>query len=431
MSPEAVSGAGRRDVRPVSEVAADEAAPTARRRLDPRTWPWWGQALGVYAASRVFATVVFLWVAGYQKANGWTEAHPSYFPWVGLMFDGSWYKEIALHGYPSTIPLDATGAVQQNAWAFFPLYPTLARGVMVVTRLPWEVAAPLLSTVLAAGAVLLIHRCIAEGAPRAVQRWPGLPLATVALVCAFPTSPVLQTAYTESLALLLVAGALLAIVRRRYAWAAVVVVLLGLTRAVALPMAVVVVVHAAVRWWGARRGRDELRPRSVVALAALTAVAVASGFLWPAICGWWTGDPNAYLLTQESWRGLHSVQPFIGWTYVPQFWFGGAWPLVVVPALVFTAAVVLAPSAFRLGRELHAWAAAYVVYIAGVVEPGSSVARFLVLAFPLGAAAAGAVGRTRRGRAAWLAFLVLLMLGLQVLWVRQIWLFNPHGDWPP
>ena len=75
-----------------------------------------------------------------------------------------------------------------------PLYPALARGVMVVTHLPWQVAAPLLSTVLAGGAMLLIHRCIGAGAPRAVERWPGLPLATVALVCAFPTSPVLQTA---------------------------------------------------------------------------------------------------------------------------------------------------------------------------------------------------------------------------------------------
>jgi len=415
----------------VTEVVPDERTLRWQRRLDPRAWPWWGQTLGVYALSRVFITVVFLWVAGYQKANVWTAAHPSYFPWVGLMFDGSWYKQVALHGYPSTIPVDTAGNVQQNAWAFFPLYPGLARLVMEITHLPWEVAAPLLSTALGAGAMLLIYRCIAEGAPRAVERWPGLALATVATVCAFPTSPVLQTAYTEALALLLISGALLAIIRRRYAWAGLVIVLLGLTRAVALPMAAVVVVHAAVRWWNWRRGRDELRPRTVVALALLAVVAVASGFLWPAICGWVTGDPNAYLLTQESWRGLHSVQPFIGWTYVPQFWFHDAWPFVVWPGVAFTLAVILAPSAFRLGRELHAWAAAYVVYIAAVVEPGSSMARFLLLAFPLGAATAGAVGRTRRGRAAWLAFVLLLMLGLQVLWVRQMWLFNPHGDWPP
>lgn len=412
-------------------VLAGEQAELRPRRGDPRTWPWWAQVLAVYGASRVFTTAVFLWVARLQEENVWTPAHPSYFPWVGLMFDGSWYRQIAEHGYPSEIPVGADGEVQQNAWAFFPLYPALARGLMVVTRLPWEVAAPLLSTLLAAGALLLVHRCVAEGAPRAVAAWPGLPLATVALVSVFPTSPVLQAAYTESLALLLVAGALLALVRRRYGWAAVAVVGLGFTRAVALPMAVVVAVHAAVRWRAARRGDDELPARTVVALTGLAALAVASGFAWPAICGIVTGDPAAYVHTQESWRGLHSVAPFVGWSYVPPFWFDDAWPLVVLPGVAFTVAVIAAPSAFRLGRELHAWSAAYVLYIAAVVEPGSSLARFLILAFPLAAATAGAVGRARRDRAAWLGFVVLLMLGLQVLWVRQIWLFNPMGDWPP
>ncbi len=412
-------------------ATADELVVSPRSRLDPRTWTWWGQVLAVFAASRLFTTGVFLWVAGFQEKNVWTDAHPSYFPWVGFMFDGSWYRRIAEHGYPSQLPVGADGQVLQNEWAFFPLFPTLARAAMTVTGLPWEVAAPLLSTALAALAMLLVHRCIAEGAPRAVAAWPGLPLATVALVCVFPTSPVLQTAYTESLALLLVAGALLAIVRRRYGWAAVAILGLGLTRAVALPMAVVAAVHAAVRWVAARRGDDDLDGGTLAKLAGLTVLAVASGFLWPAIAAVATGDWTAYTQTQEAWRGVASVTPFYGWTYVPQFWFGDAWPLVVVPGVAFTVAVLVAPSAFRLGRELHAWAAAYVLYIAAVVEPGSSMARFLILAFPLGAATAGAVGRSRRSRAVWLAAVVLLMLGLQVLWVRQIWLFNPTGDWPP
>jgi hypothetical protein len=414
----------------VSQAAAERAVALGRR-ADPRTWPWWGQVLGVYAASRVFTTLVFLWVARFQRANLWTDAHPSYFPWVGLMFDGSWYRQIAEHGYPATLPIGPDGTVEQNAWAFFPLYPALARGVMAVTRLPWEVAAPLLSTVLAGAAMLAVHRCVAEGAPRAVAAWPGLPLATVALVCAFPTTAVLQTAYTEALALLLVAGTLLAIVRRRYGWAALVVLALGLTRAVAPPMAVVVLVHAVVRWRAARRGQDELPARTLAALAGLLAVAAVSGFVWPAICDWVTGTPGGYVQTQESWRGLRSVVPFVGWTYVPQFWFGSAWPLVVVPGFAVVLAVLLAPSAWRLGRELHAWSAAYVLYLAAVVEPGSSLARFLLLAFPLGAATAGAVMGTRRARTGWLLALLALMLGLQVLWVRQIWLFNPTGDWPP
>ena len=55
-------------------AVADDETLTTRRRLDPRTWPWWGKALAVYAVSRVFTTVVFLWVATAQEKNAWTDA---------------------------------------------------------------------------------------------------------------------------------------------------------------------------------------------------------------------------------------------------------------------------------------------------------------------------------------------------------------------
>lgn len=413
-------------------TALKDAAPGARSHpADPRAWPWWAQVLGVYAASRALTTALFLWVARLQGPNPWTPPRPGYWQLVALPFDASWYRDVALHGYPLPLPTGPDGRVLQNAWAFFPLYPTATRGVMVLTRLPWEVAAPLLSTALAGAALLLVHRCVAEGAPRAVAAWPGLPLATVALVSVFPASPVLQVAYSESLALLLVAGALLALVRRRYGWAALALVALALTRPVVAPMAVVVVVHAAARWRATARGDDELRPRDGATLVGLVALAAASGFVWPAVAAWATGVPGAFVRTQEAWRGTASVAPFVGWTYVPQYWFGPWWPLVVAAGWAFAVAVLLAPSSWRLERELHAWSAAYVAYLLAAPEPGSSLARFLLLAFPAGAATAGAVGRTPRGRRVWLAFVVLLMVGLQAVWLRQVWVSSVEGNWPP
>ena len=128
----------------------------------------------------------------------------------------------------------ADGLVQQNAWAFFPLYPLLVRGVMTVTGGSWAVVAPTVSLLAGAGAMLLVHRSVVRGAPRAVAARPGLPLATVLLVSVFPTSVVLQVGYTEALALLLVAAALLAVVSRRYGWAclAVLAYSLGMTTVV-------------------------------------------------------------------------------------------------------------------------------------------------------------------------------------------------------
>lgn len=414
---------------PGSAAARDAAR--ARRALDPRTWPWWAQALAVYAAARAFSAVVLLVVATRQVASGWTGASPGYADYTGLMWDATWYRTIAEGGYPAQLPVGADGVVQQNAWAFFPLYPFLVRALMTLTGGSWAVVAPTVSLLAGAGAVLLVHRVVVRGAPRAVAARPGLPLATVLLVSVFPTSVVLQVGYTESLALLLVAASLLAVVTRRYGWACAAVLALGFTRAVALPMAVVVAVHALVRWREWRAAGERPRGRDLAGIGAVGLAAVVSGFAWLAICGWVTGVPDAYLQTQEAWRGAATTAPFAGWSYVPAFWFGAAWPLVVLAAAVFVVACLVTPSAWRLGRELHAWSAAYLLYLAAAVEPGSSLARFLLLAFPLGAATAGLVTRPRAARWAWTGAVVVLMLVLQVVWVWHIWRFVPPAGWPP
>lgn len=402
-----------------------------RPRADPRTWPWWLQTLAVYGAARAFSAVVLVVVAARQAANGWTGASPGYADYAGLMWDATWYRRIAEGGYPASLPVGADGLVQQNEWAFFPLYPLLVRAVMSVTGGSWAVVAPTVSLLAGAGAVLLIHRTVVRGAPRAVAARPGLPLATVLLVSVFPTSVVLQVGYTESLALLLVAASLLAIVTRRYAWACAAVLALGFTRAVALPMAVVVLVHAWVRWREWRAAGERPAGRVLAGIGALAVAAVVSGFAWIVICGWVTGTPDAYLQTQESWRGSRTTAPFAGWAYVPGFWFGDAAPFVVLGAALLVLACLVAPSTWRLGRELHAWSAAYLLYLAAAVEPGSSLARFLLLAFPLAAATAGLVPRPRAARGAWTGAVVVLMLVLQVVWVWQIWRLVPPSGWPP
>jgi len=325
----------------------------------------------------------------------------------------------------------ADGLVQQNAWAFFPLFPYLVRGVMQVTGAEWAVAAPLVALVLGAVAAVVIHRLIEVGAPRAVAARPGLPLATIVLVAVFPTSVVLQAGYTESLALLLIAVTLLLLVQRRYAWASLAVLALGFTRAVALPVALVVVVHALVRWRASRRGDDRLGRGDVAGLGLLGVTAAVSGVAWPLICGWVTGEADGYLLTQGAWRGSREITMFVPWGYVAQFWFGDRAPLVLVAGFGLVVACLVVPAAWRLGNELHAWAAAYLLYLTAAIEPGSSVARFLLLAFPLAAVTAGLVTGGPRRRRVWLASVVVVMLVLQVVWVHVTWRLTPPTGWPP
>ncbi|MCL2849074.1 MAG: hypothetical protein FWE61_03375 [Micrococcales bacterium] len=440
------------------------------RRADPRRWPWWVQTLGVYTASRLWLVMVFAHFAARQPASAWAPGAPSYFDFVSGQFDGAWYRKIAECepscgfgglGYPTDLPQDATGSVRQNAWAFFPAFPMLVRLVMNITGGSWAVTAPLVATVLGALAMLVIYRLVVDAAPAGVAARPGLPLATVAVVCVFPTAAVLQTAYTESLALLLIAVSVWAIVRRWYPLAALAVVGLGFTRAVALPIALVVVVHGAARWWTARQARstdaepasrDQLPLRDRVQIVSLFFVALASGFVWPWLTGWVTGVPDAYLRTQRAWR-VTSTDPFYGWQ-VSQFWVGelltalgidrSGWDprtashvletttiLLLLAAIALLVTLVAIPAGRRTGPELVAWSVGYLAYISAVVEPGSSLARFLLLAFPMAAVSVGLVTRHTWARRTWLAVLLVVLASLQVVWVNMIWTYSTSTNWPP
>lgn len=410
------------------------------RSAAPRTaqaWaaaPWWARVLGVYALARAVSAAVLLAVAQFQVANLWTPAAPSYLQFTGLMWDASWYRGIAEQGYPAELPLAADGSVAQNAWAFFPLFPVLVRAVMAVTGAPWQTAAPLLALVLGGAAMLVIHRLVEVGAPRAVAARPGLPLATVALVAFFPTAVVLQIGYTESLALLLIASALLLMIRGRYLPAAAVVLALGFTRAVALPMAVVVLVHAVASWRASSSGVDvvpERRRRAVIGQAVLLLAAVAAGFAWPAVCGAVTGTPDGYVATQAAWRARADVVPLVPWLDIARWLVGGWAPVLLVAVGAALAALLASPPARRLGPELLAWPIAYLGYLVAVVEPGTSLARFLLLAFPLGAVTAGIAARSLARRRAWLVAVIVAMVFGQVGWVWVLWRLTPPSGWPP
>lgn len=427
---------------------------TLRPALRPAHWPWWVQVLAVHGAARVVSAVILIAVAGTQAANPWTDAAPSYPHYAGLMWDGSWYRTIAETGYPDGLPVGADGRVVQNAWAFFPLFPILARALMGITGAPWHVVAPTLALVLSGLAMLVVHQlvdaatgraaigpaAIARAATgRAATRGPAgiaepvrraLPLVTVAVLTTFASAPVLQVAYTESLALLLLAGALWCLVRRQYLLAVPVVIALGLTRAVALPVAVAVLAHAVVRLRRSRAGAAPWPRRERVELGVLAAATVGSGLLWPAFVGWATGVPGAYTQTQAAWRGRGEVVPLVPWFDVARWLVGGWGPALVLVVVGLLVLAVVSRPATRMGPELHAWTAGYLAYLVGVLEPGTSLVRFLLLAFPLAGAIAQVALHSRWPRTALAVVLLLGVVG-QVAWVGLLWRLVPPSGWPP
>jgi hypothetical protein len=355
--------------------------PTAARR---RTWavPFWlWFPLSVYLATRLYSVVIVLAAAHDQiavpaGAFGYhvvvpSEASPGYGV-VLTNWDAQWYTEIATRGYPAVLPRDASGAVLQNEWAFFPLFPLTAGALMRLTGLGFQTVGPALAVVLGAGAMVVMFRLVQA----AVGRFGAC--VAVVLSCTYMTATVLQAAYTESLALLLICTSLLLLHRRRYGPCVVPILLLALTRNIVLAMAAVVVLHGLWRW---HRERQQLARSQRLQLAGLAGVCVAAAGLWPAIAWLGTGEPGAYPQTMAAWtEGLKVVT-----AWPAALWEAGGWVGVglLLGAGAMLVHVLFRPASRRWGPELWGWAAAYPAYVVLATVPGPSSLRYFQLAFPL------------------------------------------------
>ena len=97
--------------------------------------------------------------------------------------------------------------------------------------------------------------------------------------------------------------------------------------------------------------------------------------------------------------------------------------LVVLIALT---ALTFARGTRRLGPEMHGWVAGYLGYLFLAIEPGSSLFRFMLLAFPFGTVTV----RASRARW-WIPALVVVGLVGQLVWTYAFWRLMPPSGWPP
>lgn len=384
------------------------------------------RVLVVYALARAFSALVLAEVARFQPESQWTTASPGYGGMLGL-WDGTWYRRIAEDGYPDAVPLGAAGDPQQSALAFYPLAPLLARLVMT-TGLPFGWAGALVSLLAGAGAAVgvhaLLHRALAPRVGEATARRGAWSAAV--LFCVSPPSLVLQVPYTEGPALALLVGFLLLLQRQRYLPAALVALALGLTRPVAVPLSVVVVVHLLLRAAAGRRRGTVLGGREAVRCLALLAASGVAGVLWPVATWWLTGRDDAYTATMGAWRAGGEVVWLRPWWGISQYVLGDVLgPLLLLASVAAFAWWLTSARTAALGAELRTWCLAYVGYLLLVLDPFTSLFRYLVFLFPLGALVQLRPGRRTLG--VW----VLFSLALQVVWIAWLWRFSPPSDWPP
>lgn len=194
-------------------------------------------------------------------------------------WDAAWYLRILTDGYPAGPLPDG-----QNATAFFPLFPLLARAVAAAIPL-----GPVAASIIVAGlggliAAVVIWHLACDLWDRAVAD------RAATLFALFPAAYVFSIPYSEGVMVALSAGALLALERRRWLVAG----LLAAASTAARPNAVGIVAAAAVAALLAWRLRRDLQVLWAPLLAPIGAVAFIA-FLWAR-----TGDPLVSLRAQRT-----------------------------------------------------------------------------------------------------------------------------------
>jgi hypothetical protein len=399
-------------------------APTLRDRY-VRT-PWWVKVLVIFALSRVVTTIILLVFAWLQPANAWTGAHPDYFSFAQI-WDGTWYHIIAVSGYPSHLTFDSFGHVEQNAWAFLPAYPFLCGALAAITGLPFSVVGVFVSVGFGAGTALVFYKLLLP------QLGHSTALFSVVLFCVAPLSPILQVDYAESMQLFFLACSLLYLLRRNYWMMIPFVAVVSFTKPTGLAFALAMGLHVVYRI--VVRRYDPFPRREVVASIVATIASGILGYAWPLIAGWVTGVPDAYTITELSWRSS-----YVGWgPLVPfQSWIQGAiwWmnrisvvnPVIGVVLLVIAvglfAAMLFTRPAKRLGVDLRLWIASWTIYLLAVFFPQSSVFRLFMPIFP-------AIGILAMPRSTiYRVCLVLAMIAGQIAWVFIAFWVDGY-DWTP
>jgi len=387
---------------------------------------WWLPIVSIFAASRITSFILFLGMAQIQEDNYWTKAQPGYFDFLNI-WDAEWYERIFTGGYPTTLPTNEDGSVQQNAWAFMPVFPFLLRGLNFLTGVEFKFLAPIVATIFGFAFVLMAYRLLILRITVKQARW------AIALISFSMAAPILQVGYAESLALFLISSALYLFATRRDGLLVLVLAILSVTRPGLLAFALMFALLFVYRFYRERKHGETFELRERIRLFALTGVSGVLGFAWLIIAAITTGRFDAYLKTELAWRAGYTdsteLEPFTGWFISGAFHLGsGVGELAVLGLVAFAAWALNTHSVRALGLELRFFTASYLVYLFAVFFPQSSTPRLLLPAFGLlaGLAVASAAwSKPARG-----AILVLSILG-QVLWLLVCWKYTAPDFTPP
>jgi hypothetical protein len=319
------------------------AIPRGLERIRPRLW-----LLGWWAASRLIVIATALAI----RPSGW----------ILGSWDGRWYRTIARDGY-----LLVPG--RQSDPAFFPFYPVVLRSAHDL-GVNYAVAGPLVSNVaLLAGLALFEALTRNLFGPQVARR------ATIYLAV-FPVGYVFSMTYPESMVLVLMNGAALAAIRRRWWLAAA----CGAVAAVTRPEGVFIALPLAAIAWRQRRSLGPIERGAAAGAVVAPAAALAS---YPLYLSHVIHDPLAWPRAQLAWgRRFHALGPITAIEHLPVTLGHNAW--LVRDVIAFVAYLVLLAVAWRVGTPLSWLLTGLAIVVLPVFSGGfDSIARFGLLVPPL------------------------------------------------
>lgn len=329
-------------------------------------------------------------------------------------WDVKWYHRVALEWYPHELPIDSNGDVKQNTWAFFPLFPAVVRGIMLVTGGDYNVIAMVVAIAFGLLATLALHRALVQHfAPRPAL-WGALFFTTG------PLSWMLQVGYAESMYLFFLFCAIAAMVSRRYLIMIPFALVASFTHPGALALAAALGLQGIFRL--VRRQRIFWHEWVTAGLAILLITAAA--LFWPVLIAQITGDPSGYFDTELGWwRQYLGRVIFVPWT--PFFLlYGSLWGVWGILLVAFVFALVIfwlsRPSTRAVGVDLWTYTLMYILYITAVFLPTQSLIRMLLPLSPL----LGHPGLSATPRRAW-TVLLLGALPIQAFSVFWLWVVYP------
>jgi len=399
-------------------MAEQRTAPPRSTALsgDPAPYPW-RAVLGAFALVTVALSMIVAWAE-----RGRPAANDSPFlqgpAWLDgwFQYDAGWYLGIATHGYAYT-------PGQQSSIAFFPVYPLGVRGLGVLLG-DYQVAGELLAVLAGAAAVLLFGRWAWTRLPR-----PSAVTAIAALML-YPYSLFLYGAmYADSVFLLTAIGSFMLLERRWYWAAGLVGALATAGRPVGIAVAVGLVVRtlellaedrarAASASGASSPGFDDAVPRRtwrdlVRALRDVRwrqsgVVLSAAGLVaWCVYLAVEFGNPLAFVEVESApgWNQGVGPKTWFKITYLGTL-VKGPYGIAALLTLQAIACVCAALLLRRVWRRFGWGYAAYTVVVLLIPILGTKdfmgTGRYVLVAFPIFAAAGDFLASTRRRWVRWL-----------------------------